>query len=84
MDKAGNRSLEDAAKDWLKQKFQKPGNVFATTTHRLDQPVSGLVIVARTSKALVRMNQIFAERKIQKIYLAIVTGNPDFVFRTKV
>ena len=77
MDKAGNRSLEDAAKDWLKQKFQKPGNVFATTTHRLDQPVSGLVIVARTSKALVRMNQIFAERKIQKIYLAIVTGNPE-------
>ena len=77
MDKDGNRSLEDAAKDYLAHKFKKPGNVFATTTHRLDRPVGGLVIIARTSKALVRMNEIFAQRKIQKIYLAIVGGKPE-------
>jgi len=77
MDKDRNRSLEDAAKDWLREKFKKPGNVFATVTHRLDRPVGGLVIIARTSKALVRMNEIFSQRKIQKIYLAVVAGQPD-------
>ena len=76
-DKDGNKSIEDAAKDWLRKKFNKPGNVFATATHRLDRPVAGLVIIARTSKALVRMNEIFSLRKIQKIYLAIVAGKPE-------
>jgi len=77
MDKDGNRSIEDAARDWLRHKFNKPGNVFATCAHRLDRPVAGLVIIARTSKALVRMNEIFSQRKIQKIYLAIVGGQPE-------
>ena len=76
-DKADSLNLEDAAKSYLKKKFDKPGNVFATATHRLDQPVGGLVILARTSKSLARMNQLFAERKIEKIYLALVEGKPE-------
>ena len=59
-DKEGNPNVEDGAKAYLKAKFNKPGNVFATATHRLDQPVGGLVILARTSKALARMNSLFA------------------------
>lgn len=70
-------SVESAAKAFLKAKFNKPGNVFATPAHRLDQPVGGLVIVARTSKALARMNTMFAERRIAKIYLAAVEGKPE-------
>lgn len=76
-DKDGSPNLEDAAKDWLKKEFNKPGNVFATATHRLDRPVGGLVIIARTSKALARMNAIFAGRGIKKIYLALVEGKPE-------
>lgn len=75
-DKMGNQALEDAARDFLKAKFQKPGNVFATATHRLDRPVGGLVVIARTSKALVRMNAMFQSREIKKIYLALVEGKP--------
>jgi 23S rRNA pseudouridine1911/1915/1917 synthase len=76
-DKEGSHSLEDAAKEWLKQKFNKPGNVFATSCHRLDRPVSGLVVLARTSKALARMNALFQSREIRKIYLAVVGGKPE-------
>jgi 23S rRNA pseudouridine1911/1915/1917 synthase len=76
-DKNGDPSIEDAAKDWLRQKFQKPGNVFATAVHRLDRPVGGLVVIARTSKALVRMNAQFQTREIRKIYLALVEGKPE-------
>lgn len=76
-DPEGGPNIEDAAKVWLKHKFNKPGNVFATATHRLDRPVSGLVILARTSKALARMNSLFAGRAIQKIYLALVSGKPE-------
>ena len=76
-DKEGNPSLEEAAKAWLKQRFQKPGNVFATACHRLDRPVSGLVVLARTSKALARMNALFQSRDIKKIYLALVGGRPE-------
>jgi len=66
-DKEGSDSVEEAAKIWLKQKFDKPGNVFATVCHRLDRPVSGLVVIARTSKALARMNAIFQGREIRKV-----------------
>ena len=76
-DKDGSDSVEDAAKIWLKQKFDKPGNVFATVCHRLDRPVSGLVVIARTSKALARMNTIFQGREIKKVYLAVVDGQPE-------
>ena len=76
-DKEGNASLEEAAKSWLKLKFNKPGNVFATACHRLDRPVGGLVVLARTSKALARMNALFQARSIRKIYLALVAGNPE-------
>ena len=76
-DENGSPNLEDAAKDWIRARFGKEGNVFATATHRLDRPVGGLVIIARTSKALARMNQMFAERHIKKVYLAIVEGKPE-------
>lgn len=76
MDKEGNPSIEEAARKYLKEKFQKPGNVFATASHRLDRPVGGLVVIARTSKALARMNQMFQSREIRKVYLALVEGNP--------
>ncbi len=76
MDKEGNPSIEEAARKYLKDKFQKPGNVFATASHRLDRPVGGLVVIARTSKALARMNQMFQTREIRKVYLALVEGQP--------
>jgi len=76
-DKDGSPSIEDAAKLYLKEKFDKPGNVFATAAHRLDRPVGGLVVIARTSKALVRMNAMFQTREISKIYLALVGGKPE-------
>ncbi len=70
------RSLEDDVKDYIKDKYKKPGAVFLGVIHRLDRPVSGLVIFARTSKALERMNKIFKEREIEKTYLALVHGAP--------
>jgi 23S rRNA pseudouridine1911/1915/1917 synthase len=76
-DKDGSPSIEDAARVWLKKKFDKPGNVFATAAHRLDRPVGGLVVIARTSKALVRMNTLFQTREIRKVYLALVEGKPE-------
>jgi 23S rRNA pseudouridine1911/1915/1917 synthase len=76
-DKSGSPSLEEAAKAWLKEKFSKPGNVFATACHRLDRPVAGLVVLARTSKALARMNSLFQSRSIRKVYLAITEGRPE-------
>ena len=76
-DKQGSPNLEEAARQWLKLKFNKPGNVFATACHRLDRPVSGLVILARTSKALARMNAQFQSREVKKLYLAVVYGKPE-------
>jgi len=76
-DKEGSPNLEDAARTWLKLKFNKPGNVFATACHRLDRPVSGLIILARTSKALTRMNALFQQRLVKKIYLAVVEGRAE-------
>jgi 23S rRNA pseudouridine1911/1915/1917 synthase len=76
-DKDKNFSLEEAVQAWLKIKFNKPGNVFAHVAHRLDRPVGGVVLVARTSKALSRMQALFANRQISKVYLAIVGGEPE-------
>ena len=75
-DKTGDRSLVDSCKQYIKEKYHKPGAVFLGLVHRLDRPVSGLVIFARTSKALERMNKIFKDRKIKKIYWAVVKNKP--------
>ena len=71
-DKTGDRPLSDLVKDYLKEKYQKPGAVFLGVVHRLDRPVSGLVVFARTSKALARLNKMFAEGQVHKTYWAIV------------
>ncbi|MCR4916879.1 MAG: RNA pseudouridine synthase [Prevotella sp.] len=71
-DKTGDTPLSDVVKQYLKEKYQKPGNVFLGVVHRLDRPVSGLVVFARTSKALARLNRMFAEGQVHKTYWAIV------------
>lgn len=76
-DKTGDRPLGEFVKDYIKTKYAKPGNVFLGVTHRLDRPVSGLVVFARTSKALSRLNQMFCQGKVEKTYLAIVGRKPQ-------
>ena len=71
-DKTGDEPLSETVKAYLKEKYQKPGNVFLGMVHRLDRPVSGLVVFARTSKALTRLNKMFAEGEVHKTYWAIV------------
>ena len=76
-DKTGDEPLSETLKAYIKERDQKPGNVFLGVTHRLDRPTSGTVIFAKTSKALERMNRMFAEGKVHKIYWAIVpTAQP--------
>ena len=76
-DKTGDRPLSDIVKDYIKEKYAKPGEVFLGVVHRLDRPVAGLVVFARTSKALTRLNKMFAEGEVHKTYWAIVTGKPQ-------
>ena len=74
-DKTGDRPLSDIVKDYIKEKYQKPGNVFLGVAHRLDRPVTGVVVFAKTSKALTRLNAMFASKEdIQKTYWAIVSN----------
>ncbi|GAB6278706.1 MAG TPA: RNA pseudouridine synthase [Bacteroidales bacterium] len=75
-DKTGDKPLVETAKDYIAQKYHKPGEVFLGVVHRLDRPVSGAIILARTSKALERLNAMLQERKIQKTYWAIVKNKP--------
>lgn len=75
-DKTGDITLIDLIKGHLKEKYQKPGNVFLGLIHRIDRPAAGVVVFAKTSKALARMNQLFYDRKVRKIYLAIVEHRP--------
>ncbi len=75
-DKTGDPPLSDVVAAYLKEKYSKPGNVFVGVTHRLDRPVSGIVVFAKTSKALSRMNAVFREGKVDKRYLAIVKNKP--------
>ncbi len=69
-------SLEEEVKQYIKETYKKEGAVFLGVIHRIDMPVSGLVLFARTSKALTRMNEIFHDRSVQKVYLAKVEGRP--------
>ena len=75
-DKTGDQPLSERLKLWLKEKYNKPGNVFVGVTHRLDRPVSGVVIFAKTSKALARLNEMFREGAVKKTYWAIVKNHP--------
>lgn len=75
-DKTEDRCLADDIKDFLKERDHKPGNVFCGVVHRLDRPVSGVVVFAKTGKALSRMNELIKERAIQKTYWAITKEAP--------
>ena len=75
-DKTGDVPLSDMLKVWLKEKYNKPGNVFIGVTHRLDRPVSGVVVFAKTSKALSRLNEMFRIGSVKKTYWAIVKNSP--------
>jgi 23S rRNA pseudouridine1911/1915/1917 synthase len=75
-DKTGDLPMGDFIKDFLKEKYQKPGNVFCGVIHRIDRPVSGVVLFAKTSKGLSRMNELFSTREVKKTYWAIVKNKP--------
>ena len=75
-DKTGDTPLSETVKLYLKEKYQKPGNVFIGVTHRLDRPVSGLVVFAKTSKALTRLNDMFKNGEVKKTYWAVVKNQP--------
>ncbi|WP_297764311.1 RluA family pseudouridine synthase [uncultured Muriicola sp.] len=75
-DKTGDTPLSEHVKEFIKKKYDKPGLVFLGVTHRLDRPTSGIVVFAKTSKALSRMNKMFAEKATEKIYWAIVKNPP--------
>mgnify|MGYP001424468034 CR=1 FL=1 len=75
-DKTGDTPLSETVKLYLKEKYAKPGNVFIGVTHRLDRPVSGLVVFAKTSKALSRLNEMFRIGEVKKTYWAIVKNCP--------
>lgn len=76
-DKTGDKSLDTSLKEYLKQKYNKPGNVFIGVAHRIDRPVSGVVLFAKTSKALTRVNKMFSEGEIKKVYWAVVKNKPE-------
>ena len=75
-DKTGDKPLSEIVKEYIKEKFNKPGEVFLGVVHRLDRPTTGIVVFARTSKALTRMNELFSNRETQKTYWAVVTNKP--------
>ena len=76
-DKTGDKPLSETIKAWIKEKYAKPGNVFLGVVHRLDRPVSGLVVFAKTSKALSRLNDMFRNGEVKKTYWAMVQTAPD-------
>jgi len=76
-DKTGDEPLSETLKKFLKEKYNKPGEVFLGVTHRLDRPVSGVVLFAKTSKALTRLNEMFKNQEIKKTYWAIVKNKPE-------
>lgn len=76
-DKTGDKPLVETVKDYIKAKYNKPGNVFLGVVHRLDRPVAGLVVFARTSKALTRLNEMFRKGEVEKRYWAITAKCPE-------
>jgi len=76
-DKTGDKPLSEVVKEYIKDKYNKPGEVFLGVVHRLDRPTTGIVVFARTSKALTRMNELFSGRETQKTYWAIVKNKPE-------
>ena len=76
-DKTGDKPLSEEIKSYLKTKYKKPGNVFLGTIHRLDRPTSGIVLFAKTSKSLSRMNELFKNKKVQKTYFAVTEDMPN-------
>ena len=76
-DKTGDKPLSEVVKEYIKDKYNKPGEVFLGVIHRLDRPTTGIVLFARTSKALTRMNALFSNRETQKTYWAIVKNKPE-------
>ena len=76
-DRTGDHPMSEMVKEYLKEKYNKPGNVFCGVVHRIDRPVSGLVIFARTSKALTRLNEMLRNNGIHKTYWAMVEGKPE-------
>lgn len=75
-DKTGDEPLVETVKRWIKEKYAKPGNVFLGVVHRLDRPVAGLVVFAKTSKALARMNEMFRNGEVRKTYWALTRNLP--------
>lgn len=75
-DKTGDKPLSEVVKSYLKDKYNKPGNVYLGVVHRLDRPTSGIVLFAKTSKALPRLNKLFADKKARKTYWTIVKNRP--------
>ena len=81
-DKTGDKPLSDVVKEYVKDKYNKPGLVFIGTVHRLDRPTSGIVIFARTSKALERLNKMLRDKTIKKTYWALVKNVPKLTTDT--
>ncbi|PTX62788.1 23S rRNA pseudouridine1911/1915/1917 synthase [Kordia periserrulae] len=75
-DKTGDTPLSEVVKEYIAEKYNKPGNVYLGVVHRLDRPTTGIVVFARTSKALPRLNKLFAEKKAKKTYWAVVKNSP--------
>ena len=75
-DKTGDKPLSDVVKDYIKDKYNKPGNVYLGVVHRLDRPTTGIVLFSKTSKALPRLNKLFSEKKAKKTYWALVKNKP--------
>ncbi|WP_134388520.1 RluA family pseudouridine synthase [Flavobacterium psychrophilum] len=76
-DKTGDKPLSEVVKEYIKDKYDKPGEVFLGVVHRLDRPTTGIVVFARTSKALTRLNEMFSNRETQKTYWAVVKNKPE-------
>ncbi|EMY3554653.1 RNA pseudouridine synthase [Flavobacterium psychrophilum] len=76
-DKTGDKPLSEVVKEYIKDKYDKPGEVFLGVVHRLDRPTTGIVVFARTSKALTRLNEMFSNRETQKTYWAVVKKKPE-------
>ncbi|MFK6999867.1 RluA family pseudouridine synthase [Flavobacterium oreochromis] len=76
-DKTGDKPLSEVVKEYIKEKYNKPGEVFLGVVHRLDRPTTGIVLFAKTSKALSRLNDLFKNRETQKTYWAVVKNKPD-------